>query len=216
MPPSLAVLHEYMKKPYGEVSSLLFVVPIPGGWEIKYRLIPDDQGRLVVAELHVTPTDQEAPVPHDGITAGLLKDHLTISSHIYELLPARLRNERDDMGDRLENDEAFKQFCKFFNPDAKPRGDRRGRKPWPDEEYAELAAEYVQLCRKGQRAPARLLAEKRGMTPGALRAALRRARARALLTPTTAGHAGGELTEHGRRVLRKSRRRRKTRGDKKR
>ncbi len=96
-----------------------------------------------------------------------------------------------------------------FDPDRKPHVARRGPKGWPDEEYAELAAAYVERCKAGSPRPAVDVAERYGMTPSALRRALGRARHRGLLTRTIGSRAGGELTPRAKALLRKRRRTKK-------
>lgn len=207
------------------VHHLWLIVRVRDEWRIAYRLVPRD-GRPLVAEVRVYPLQgdlpdlkpgqwavellgHEAEIPGNGITAGLLKDELIPGKHIYELLPRLLQ--------RKPRDNQVRQMLHCwltelgYNLNARPHAPRRGPKGWSDEEYAELAAAYVERCQADTRSPVLDVAEEFGMTPNAFRAALWRARKRGLLTRTTAGRAGGELTPRAKPLLEKPMDRRRNR-----
>lgn len=82
-------------------------------------------------------------------------------------------------------------------------GRRRGRKPFPDRFYAEVARDYIDAIAKGSRNPTldaarRLPANRRRR----VRDILHEARNRNLLTPAPKGRRqGGDLTETARALL---------------
>jgi hypothetical protein len=78
-----------------------------------------------------------------------------------------------------------------------PRPGRRGR---PDAFYARLAAQYVDLLRTSS-TPTKDLAELRNYSASSTRDFLNQARKRGLLTPSSVGRAGGELTEKARELI---------------
>ncbi len=185
-----------------------FYVELRGGWTAVYRLIPRD-GRPIVAELRVLPNEVHTTangepfggheIPGDGLTAAVLKDEVVMGRHIYELLPAWLRKNR--------HSHFFTRFHALlaslgFDFEKKPRRGRRGPKGWPDEDYAQLADDYVRACKSGSRSPVADMAKARGMKDTALRAAVSRARKRGLLTRQTGGRAGGQLTQRAKALLR--------------
>jgi hypothetical protein len=95
-------------------------------------------------------------------------------------------------------------------PDARvgPSVPRRGRRPGrPVAWYAELAETYVQAVRRGDRAPARAVADQMLLTRGQARVELFRAREKGLLTKLgKSGVRGGALTPLARRILARARR----------
>ena len=186
-----------------------------GGWTAAYRLVSTNR-RPVVVELRVFPTnginiDIPLKVPPDpsGLTAALLKEEVVMGRHIYEMLPAWLRQVRNGVGsDPIKNTEGGvvtlydSLLGCMFNPEVKPRHGRRGPKGWPDEEYARLASDYLTACKSGSRSPVADVAKARGTTVSALRATLNRARKRGLLTSQKGGRAGGQLTPQAKALLR--------------
>jgi len=194
-----------------------FYVQLRGGWTAVYRLTPRD-GRPVVAELRVLPSpvntkrDNGEPlggheIPGDGLTAAILKDEVVIGQHIYNLLPAFLRQTRRGVGAAPVGVGGRTLFDTLVGPlsfdlERKPQRTRRGPKGWPDEDYARLAADYVRAWGSGSHSPAVDVAKVYGMKVSAVRAALNRARKRGLLTPGTGGRAGGQLTPRAKALLR--------------
>ena len=77
---------------------------------------------------------------------------------------------------------------------------RPGRRGRPDAEYLSVAAKYVDLV-KASGSPTRALAEELSVSPSAARDLVHEARRRELLTPTTRGVKGGELTEKALKLL---------------
>jgi hypothetical protein len=84
-----------------------------------------------------------------------------------------------------------------------PKPGRRGR---PDLHYARAALDYVEALEAAPRAPVRYLIEQAGghMTADEIKARVRRARERGLLTKATKGRAGGRLTSKARKLLREA------------
>ena len=194
-----------------------FHVQLRGGWTAVYRLTPRD-GRPVVAELRVLPSPVNTKpdgeplgsheIPGDGLTAAILKDEVIIGRHIYEYLPDHLRQTRRGVGSapvrvggRASTLYDALVGSLSFDLESKPPRTRRGPKSWPDEDYARLAADYVQACESGSRSPVADVAKAREMKTSALRAALDRARKRGLLTRETGGRAGGQLTPKAKALL---------------
>lgn len=204
--------------------ALWFAVALEGGWTACYRLRARD-GRPFVTELRVVPTPPDEVVnlrkdgepqghhepPGDGLTAGILKDEVVIGRHVYELLPEALRmaSRKGQLGGEMFGEMVG---ALGFDADAKPIRGRRGPKGWPDEDYVSLAVDYIARCKSGSRSPVADLAEGRGTSVEAMRQALYRARKRGLLTKQKKGRAGGQLTTTAKKLLRKARRERKTKG----
>jgi hypothetical protein len=76
---------------------------------------------------------------------------------------------------------------------------RPGRRGHPDDYYAQLAVDYQDWLRTGERLAG--LAERHHMSESALRAALHTARRKDFLTPALRGRAGGTATDKARAVL---------------
>lgn len=81
------------------------------------------------------------------------------------------------------------------------RSDRRGLEARTDRDFAELAFHYVMHVSEGDRHPAKTLADQLGTTPATMVNRIREARKRGLLTPTTPGRSGGELTDRACELL---------------
>ena len=201
-----------------DAGHLWFCVQVAGGdFNACYRLVPRD-GRPLVAEFRLVPTahcdDRRVNIRPDGeplgdpepvgagITAGLLKTDVPIGEHIYEVLPAALKKHRDGPFGALYTLTVGELG---FDPEKKPQRGRRGPKGWPDEEYARLAAAYVERCAAGSRSPVVDVATAHGMTPDGVRGSLSRARKKGLLTRQTQGRAGGQLTAKAKKLIAKTR-----------
>jgi hypothetical protein len=78
---------------------------------------------------------------------------------------------------------------------------RPGRKGRDDLHYAQLAALYVELCKRGSRAPVKQLAAQQYLNQATIRNQLTEARNRGLLTRKKQGQTGGALTQKARRLL---------------
>jgi hypothetical protein len=98
-------------------------------------------------------------------------------------------------GDRLPRHLA--ETLNSWRLDSRAKENRRRDDP----EYVALAARYAALARTGQPAVAEL-ARQLGKSSVHIRDALREARRRNLLTEAANGRASGQLTPHGRQVLR--------------
>ena len=197
--------------PRGRGSRLWFVVPLNGDrktatWCAYYRLVPDEDGTPAVVEVRVAPPSlwsqlqrmSQPDAPDEPLTATLLRDHLAFGHHVYELLPQAADRLKSTMP---EWQAGFDQWLKHLGfRSTKPREAKRGPQGEPDKAYALLAREYIELCETSS-SPAQDLASRRDMTETALRAALTRARRRRVLTRTTPGRAGGQLTPYGESLL---------------
>jgi hypothetical protein len=195
------------------IEDLWLEVPIrDGSWIAAYRLLPQD-GAPVIGEVRLFPNEQtrsvagswsgellgtRAKVPPGGITHRLLRElrvghHLSVMGQIFH-------NIR-----RQGAEEEFLTQHGITRPLVVPAvaGRRRGRKPFPDRFYAELARDYVTAIARGSERPAADVARKRGLRrPDRVRDMLHEARKRGLLTPTPVGRRqGGDLTDAARTLL---------------
>lgn len=126
---------------------------------------------------------------------------MVIGRHLYEHLPERLR---EAYGDNPVSQHFYGLLfgSRGLDPDKKTGTGKRGPKGRSARELAELARDYIELC-KSSRKPVEELAGLRGLSVPAVRGALHKARYKhGVLEPQTAGRAGGRLTDYGERVLR--------------
>jgi len=198
------------------------------GWHTAAHIV-ERNGKLVIAELRVYPARKlstmltETQATWDGESTSLPEGGFR-SPMLRLVRPYRLIEVSQTLFEHLEKVETR-------DPSARPPVDYRrrpGRPPKPDCWYAQMAAEYADLCHKRVRNPIQVLARKRaqphseprastqpgevrrgpaGLDPDpkhfeAIRWQLKEARRRGLLTPSAApGHAGGTLTDKGRAAL---------------
>ena len=188
-----------------DVGNLWLQEPLGADWMVAYRLSLD-RGAPIVSEVRVFPRESGNPVgewsaailgsrahvPSGGLTTKLVRCVRTgapsrFAAQIFEAL-ARTPPEA---------------------PDAQvgPRVTRRGRRSSrPVAWYAELAETYVQAVRRGDRAPARTVADRYLLSRAQARVELHRARKRGLLTEVwKSGVRGGALTPLARRMLARAR-----------
>ena len=164
-------------------------------------------GRRVVAELRICaappppvagttragrhkgerPTN--APVPAGGITARLLRTVKLGASAEPVIADYRRWIKRNFGADALQRLDAHT---------GRPARRRRKKRPRTrravDGFYAELARDYVELSKRGVRAPTATLAKLRGERIEKIRSHIHLARKNGLLTETKPGKAGGVLT----------------------
>lgn len=114
-----------------------------------------------------------------------------------------LRAVYDAMVEALRNPVAVEHLGERWGAVETPRPGQRGR---PELFYAKVALDYVRARQKAPDTPIRAMVEAaraagEHATEDELRARLRRARARKLLTAAPRGKAGGELTPKARKLL---------------
>lgn len=182
-------------------------VPLPGGeWVAAYRLMPEE-GRHVVGELRVFPNEPgrprlgrwsaerlgiHAPIPRGGLGARLLRN-VKVSDDLSYFV--RHKAAGPGFAARL-----VKQG--FTDLDVGHQGHQPGgRRGHSNLFYARIAARYVALLERGEAKPVHALQreleeeENNPLSQATVRDLIRRARARGLLTTTTRGRPGGQLTQ---------------------
>jgi len=168
-------------------------------------------GRRVVAELKVCPAppqvgahpmrmwgerSEDDVVPAGGITARLLRT-VKVGKYAAPVIADYREWIRKHFGsDGLKRLDAAT---------ARPSRNRHKRKARSHRAaslfYAELARDYVLLWEKGVKSPTGELARLRGVALEKVRSWVHLARANGLLTETSRGKAGGELTALARKIL---------------
>lgn len=172
------------------------------GWTVTLELEHHD-GRLVVTRLTVSPENPAAPPP-GGITTRRLR-----GVKVAELMEeARSAAAGMAGGEPYEGDEAATAFGQVWNQTvdvsaalaaavAKPGRARGDLLP-----YLDAAVEYVGLLEAGSLAPAKEMAERRGIPRSRVRTWLKIARDKGLLTrPASSERIGGQLTDKARAML---------------
>lgn len=155
----------------------------------------------VVVELPLKPSDDGAQVAE--VTARR-EDGASLRAE--DLMRLGLGAVHGQLRDHLKNELLAAQLGHGWGAERLPRPGRRGRH---DLFYAEAAAEYVHALTQDATRPvrwilARAAEEGRHLTADEVRARVRRARERGLLTPTPKGRPGGELTKRCRDLLREA------------
>lgn len=168
-----------------------------------YRLEPQD-GRLVIAEVRVIPyrsdqwpgEPQAGPTPAGGLPATVLR---TVQTE------AVLKAVTDKWQKLLESDpraeEFFTRLFREFALDKRTLNQRARPHQVTDSELAFLAADYVELCSREERAPRKKLADSHALSDGQIRKLLQKARERGLLNSVGPGRPGGTLTTYARQLL---------------
>jgi len=185
------------------------------GWMVATWLEMQD-GRRVVAELRICPVPLppvtgttrkgrhpgerpvDAPVPAGGITARLLRTVRLGASAEPVTADYRRWIKRNFGADALERLDAH-----TGRPAQKPRKKRPRTRRAGDGFYARLARDYVELSKRGVRAPTTTLAKLRGERIEKVRSHIHLARKNGFLTETKQGKAGGALTPVALAVLEK-------------
>jgi hypothetical protein len=164
------------------------------GWSVEYRLALEDAGSVVVAELRVSQPD--GSVPTGGLRARALRllrfgDALDLSREALALL-----RQGEDLS--RPGGVVFTPHGRaWLTRQAKGPGGRKGR---DDFFYAGIAAHYSHEARESRHAT-QAVAELLTLSPSRARELIATARARGLLTHTTQGRAGGQLTDKARELL---------------
>jgi hypothetical protein len=159
------------------------------GWTVRESLVMQG-GRRVVSALAIRPTS--AAIPAGGITARLLR-RVKVGHLARGFQHSLAKYFGAAAADRVFNELGWS---------AGPRLRRRPRRRRVDDRYyAELARDYVALCRQGDRKPTRTLAQLRDVPPDQMRSHVHLARANGFLSATTRGTASGSLTPKAARAL---------------
>ena len=172
-------------------------------WFVRFDLAEQD-GRPVVTGVHVLAFGQRVPL--GGLNANVLRRIRlgAVDEALREWREDRRSPKGWDMpgwssGALKELEEETEPLFAALDPWlTNPR--RPGRHGRADEDYARLAAAYVDLIDRGSRTPIRDLAEElraRGgdwLSDESLRQLIHTARSRGLLSPSPPGKAGGALT----------------------
>jgi hypothetical protein len=178
-----------------EPSTVTLEVPLEGGWLARCRLAPQG-GRVVIAELHLVP---EENVPAGGVTAGVVRNVQV--GELRRELERHLADVREKWGDAVLEPEGLlgrHGLAKLAEEASRP-AER------DDAYFARIAARYVELVERGNTRPTPVLAAELGRLESYIAMAIRDARKRGLLTPTTRGRAGGKLTPKAQRLLARAR-----------
>jgi hypothetical protein len=193
------------------VPSLWVEVTLRGGWKVAYRLGVQD-GRSIVSELRVFPDEPTttpagqwsgellgamAEAPRGGITASLLRK-VSVGA------PGRFGDEMlSRFTEWLGTSEARRLFGLDRVRPQRNRAAHRGRRAQrPNRFYAELAQAYADAWKAGDRQPIETAAARMGVAVSEARRLVHEARhVRGLLTKTTQGKGGGQLTDEARRIL---------------
>lgn len=136
---------------------------------------------LNISSVSVLPSPPQTPLTTDVLRSVRFED-------LYQQVRAYLPH-LEAMGTYVEVDPASFTGTK--------RPGRRGR---PDAEYLSVAAKYAELVRASG-SPTRALAAELSVSPSVARDLVHEARRRELLTPTTRGVKGGELTKKAHKLL---------------
>jgi hypothetical protein len=207
---------------------LTFVAPLTGRaeWTVESQLAVQD-GRVVIAEVRVSParwqTDPAqsgeqaglaAYVPPGGLTSRLLRQ-VPVGAYV-DLWGATLHpREPEEAAVAADvrrllawHDPALGNSRWRSRPPARPPGAKRpGRRPLADDVLVEAAAAYIAARKGGSRRPVPDAARALNMTEARMRDLVYRARRRRLLSEARQGRGGGDLTPEGRKLLRMVRRR---------
>jgi hypothetical protein len=194
--------------------SLWLEVPIRDGeWAAAYRVLSQG-GTPVIGEVRLFPNEPNRPhagewsgdllgpkatAPAGGITHRLLRE-LRVGHHLAEMGKILADVRKQGGAEVMLADHGLTSP----DPQSAP-GRRRGRKPFPDFFYAEVARDYVDAIERGSSNPTLDAAQR---LPRARRRRVRdilhEARNRDLLTKALPGRRhGGDLTDKARAVLAK-------------
>ena len=186
-------------------------VPLGDDWITAYRLILQD-GEPVVGEVRVFPKDNvrgrppglwsaeiigfKATAPRGGLPAEVLR----------QVQLGAYRRHGQDFLDWLHETKPSRPITAAPTGVGGP-GAAKGAKPRPgkpDEFYADIAKDYVDLWTTGTPHPISQIAIRRSTSKSKVRDMVREARQRGLLTPGQRGRIGGQLTARALELLRHS------------
>jgi hypothetical protein len=210
-----------------QVENLWLETSLPGdpAWTVAYRIALQD-GRAVVAELRVFPTESDvpnrepgswrgewlgrkAPVPAGGLTTRAVRsirvgqDVQSLANYVDEI-----RKEPDlrwflDPKHGWLGHLGITDSLKIERPRAVRPG--RGRPTLPARAYLDVATAYAAAVERGSRSPIQDVAATLAIPVSTVRARIHTARRLGFLDPGRQGHAGGQLMPAARRLLQKTR-----------
>ena len=204
--------------------------PIDAQWLAAARLVFDDRGEPVIAELRVFPKERQRPpsysghwnaqvrgvrakgVPRGGLPATLLRRRLQLAPlerEAREALNAFSRAAKTMPAGHIAQAYAGLTEAGYVRKSAKKRPPRsgRGRPPLLDKLLAETARDYVRFLDAGKQ-PNVELVKAHGITLNTAKGRVKKARAEGFLTPANGhGKAGGSVTTKTKDVLAKAGRR---------
>jgi transposase-like protein len=193
------------------VERIWLEVPIDDTWMTASRLAVQD-GRVVIAEIRVFPLESRgsavppagiwsaevlgarAPVPPKGLSARTLRN-IRLGEH-----PRHVADVLDWVTQQQQAAPAH--VAKFFGLGAvtqKPQAIKstRPRSGRPDAFYAAVAARYLRAIKRNSKRPGVDVARQMKVEPSKIRDWLHQARERKLLSPSSHGKRGGQLTRAG-------------------
>lgn len=171
--------------PHTEEYVLVQAIKGHSGWlaEFYFRRLGTGQARLDAVTIR-----PDAKTPTTGGVTGRMLRAVSVPDAI------QLVAEHASIG----GDKPLADWAAAFESERRPG--RRGR---PDEFYAELAAEYVELVGQGL-PPVKTMAHRRSLSVSQVNNLIHEARRRGLLDPPPSpGQAGGVLTPRARKLLNK-------------
>jgi hypothetical protein len=162
---------------------------VGGGWNAEARF-ETQGGTLVITDLRIVPAGDS--IPAGGVTASTLR-RLQIGE-LRKALEAQARHLSGQLGEQSSELLGQHGLAELAHEASAPaaRDDRY---------FARIAARYAELVAEGNKRPTPVLAGELGRPESYVTFAVRDARKRGLLTPTTKGRAGGRLTPKARRLL---------------
>jgi hypothetical protein len=155
-------------------------------WRLQVLFEVDARGRAVIAKLLIEPVDENGWAPPGGLGTDNLR-RISITS--------LLASAASVLSSEIVAAEMDLIAAASRNP--APRGGRPGR---TDREWAEIARRYVELAQRDPR-PIVTLAAEHNVSEATARGWVHETRSRGLLSTTSAGRAGGHLTDRGTRAL---------------
>lgn len=173
-------------------------------WIAAYRFV-DQSGEPVVAEVRVFPKE-----PGKGRPGGMWSaEYLGVNAPAPPGgIPADLLRQVRVTGYRGMAERGFHQLGRLLSlgpppilDEPRPMASARGR---PDEFYAQIAREYVDLLTANNPHPINELSRSRSIPKSKVRDMIRQARKRGLLTPTSRGKLRGQLTPQALELLGRS------------
>jgi len=184
------------------------VLPADPSWMVAYRVLADESGDAVVAEVRVFPAESSkgrppgawsaevlgaaAQLPAGGLRAEVLRQ-VTLGEY-RQFIPDFQAWRSKQAGRTLR---VTLPAAALETPVITPKP---GRRPKPDEYYAKFAKEYVDALPRS-RSPVADISADHQISQGKVRDIIHEARQRRLLTKTRQGRVGGELTERARNIL---------------
>ena len=166
-------------------------VQLGDGWQVSYKL-GVERGHVIFTEALVSSVG--ARVPSGGIDSTTLRG-IPVGAH-RSLLAKHTANLREQFG--IGGEAIFgRHWAETVGPEKRKRARR------DDTWYAQLAQLYVVLVDSGITRPIPIIADRLGLSPSTVTAAIRDARRMRMLTKAPGRRAGGRLTERALQILEK-------------